>query len=65
MCTRVMQDGTYAVWQRMVKANVGSDEITQRLLAVAFGNNPQMANALVHEAKCIQASCQSRLQQQG
>lgn len=51
-----MQDGCFAVWQRMVAADIGSDEITQRLLAMAFGSNPQLANALVHEAKLMQAS---------
>ena len=32
------------------------DEISQRNLAVAFQDNPQMASDLVHEAKQIQAS---------
>ena len=40
----------------MLEAGVIPDEISQRNLAVAFHDNPQMASDLVHEAKQIQAS---------
>ncbi|KAL0055686.1 hypothetical protein WJX82_003200 [Trebouxia sp. C0006] len=44
-------DGAYAVWQRMVKAGVVPDEVTQRILVQCFRNNLQMASALVKEAR--------------
>ncbi len=50
VCT-LLQDGAYAVWQRMVKAGVVPDEVTQRILVHCFRNNLQMASALVKEAR--------------
>ena len=50
VCT-LLQDRAYAVWQRMVKAGVVPNEVTQRILVHCFKNNLQMASALVKEAR--------------
>ena len=51
-----LQDGAYATWQKMVALKIVPNVITQRALASAFSNNPQMAAALVKEAQQLQAS---------
>ena len=53
----LLQDGAYAVWQRMVKAGVVPDEVTQRILVQCFRNNLQMASALVKEARQMMVRC--------
>lgn len=52
----MLQDGAYATWQKMLKHKVVPNAVTQRVLAMAFGGNPQMASALVAEAQKLQAS---------
>ncbi|KAL3153853.1 hypothetical protein ABBQ32_013426 [Trebouxia sp. C0010 RCD-2024] len=47
-------DGAYATWQKMLKHKVVPNAVTQRVLAMAFGGNPQMASALVAEAQKLQ-----------
>ncbi len=54
-----LQDGAYAVWQRMLKLGVVPDEVTQRLLASCFGGNLLMASAIVKEARQLQVGCHS------
>ena len=56
VCT-LLQDRAYAVWQRMVKAGVVPDEVTQRILVHCFSNNLQMASALVKEARQMRVRC--------
>ncbi len=57
-CVRtLLQDRAYAVWQRMVKAGVVPDEVTQRILVHCFRNNLQMASALVKEARQLRVRC--------
>ena len=56
-----MQDGAYAVWQKMVALKVVPNAITQRVLATAFGGNPHMAASIVQEAQKLQASCKAPL----
>ena len=56
MTRRCIQDGTYAVWEQMQRAKVVPNHMTQRMLAGAFGNNTQLATALVLEAYALQAS---------
>lgn len=52
----LLQDGAYATWQTMLERKVVPNEVTQFVLALAFGNNPQLASALVTEAQKLQAS---------
>lgn len=47
-------DGAYATWQKMLALKVVPNVVTQRVLALAFGGNPQMASALVAEAQKLQ-----------
>lgn len=47
----LLQDKAYGVWQRMIKSGIVPNEVTQRILASCFGNNVQMASALVKEAQ--------------
>ena len=56
VCT-LLQDGAYAVWQRMVKTGVVPDEVTQRILVQCFGSNLQMASAIVKEARQLRVRC--------
>lgn len=51
----MLQDGAYATWQKMLALKVVPNVVTQRVLALAFGGNPQMASALVAEAQKLQA----------
>jgi len=61
-CVRtLLQDGAYAVWQRMIKAGVAPDEVTQRILVQCFRNNLQMASALVKEARQLRVRCMANL----
>ena len=61
-CVRtLLQDGAYAVWQRMIKAGVVPDEVTQRILVQCFRNNLQMASALVKEARQLRVRCTANL----
>ncbi|DBA76035.1 TPA: Glutathione S-transferase theta-1 [Trebouxia sp. C0005] len=52
-------DRAYAVWQRMVKAGVVPDEVTQRILVHCFSNNLQMASALVKEARQMRMAAEA------
>lgn len=54
----LLQDKAYGVWQRMIKSGIIPNEVTQRILASCFGNNVQMASALVKEAQQLRTAAE-------